>query len=134
MLNREVFAKDPLDHDLVNNGVAEVTEERSQAELTKLRYELETFVCEGQYAKGLDRILSSFLNNLGHSTDQPGVWISGFYGSGKTHLAKVLRALWINFEFPDGVKARDIVELPEQIQDQLKELSIQQKRYGIHAA
>jgi hypothetical protein len=134
MLNREIFAKDPLDHYLVNNGVAEVTEERSQTEIDKLRYELETFVCEGQYAKGLDRILSSFLNNLGHSTDQPGVWISGFYGSGKTHLAKVLRALWINFEFPDGVKARDIVDLPEQIQDQLKELSIQQKRYGIHAA
>jgi hypothetical protein len=50
--------------------VAEVTEERSQAELTKLRYELETLVCEGQYAKGLDRILTSFLSKLGHIVEQ----------------------------------------------------------------
>ena len=134
MLNREIFAKDPLDLHLINNGVAEVTEERSQEELKKLRYELETFVCEGQYAKGLDRILSSYLNNLGHSPEQPGVWISGFYGSGKTHLAKVLRSLWINFEFPDGAKARDIVELPQQIKDHFQELSIQEKKHGVHAA
>jgi hypothetical protein len=63
MKNRELFLKDPVQSELLNNGVAEVRDIQSQGELQTLRYELETFVCEGQYATGLARILSPFCSS-----------------------------------------------------------------------
>lgn len=133
MKNREIFLKDPLENRLVNQGVAEVVDPSSEQEVSTLRQELETFVCEGQYANGLDRILSAYLTNLSRE-EQPAVWVSGFYGSGKSHLVKVLRFLWTDFAFPDGATARGIAHLPEEIQAQLKELSTQGKRLGgLHA-
>ena len=83
MLNQEIYAKDPLENQLANNGVAEVKDDTSKQALETLRYELETFVCEGQYEKGLENILNTFLTNITNGTEQPGIWISGFYGSGK---------------------------------------------------
>jgi len=135
MQNRAIYSKDPLANRLINNGVAEVSEDRSSAALEVLRYELETFVCDGEYAKGLQKILDTFLGNLGQAPEQPSVWISGFYGSGKSHLAKMLRAFWVDVGFADGAAARSLAKLPNEIKDHLRELSTQAKRYGgLHAA
>src|SRR5690554_24243 len=135
MLNREIYELDPQQNRLENNGVAEVKDDQSTQALRTLRYELQTFVCDGEYESGLDKILSTYLRNLGDGHEQPGVWISGFFGSGKSHLAKMLRALWTNQPFDDGVSARDIADLPQEIRDHFKELSIQAKRHGgLHAA
>ncbi|EIC19850.1 hypothetical protein Thi970DRAFT_03455 [Thiorhodovibrio frisius] len=135
MNNRDIFSKDPLANRLINNGVAEVSEDRSQAALEILRYELDTFVCDGEYAKGLQKILETFLGNLGSAPEQPSVWISGFYGSGKSHLAKMLRAFWVDVAFDDGATARSVARLPTEIKDHLRELNTQSKRYGgLHAA
>lgn len=135
MLNQEIYAKDPLANQLANNGVAEVKDDASEQALKTLRYELETFVCDGEYEKGLDKILSTFLTNLQNGAEQPGVWISGFYGSGKSHLAKMLRALWTDYDFKNGTTARGLSNLPTDINDQLKELSTRGKQYGgLHAA
>ena len=135
MLNRDIYNKPPKENRLVNNGVAEVSEDHSEAAQAILRYELETFVCDGQYEKGLETILDKFLMNLDASTEQPGVWISGFYGSGKSHLAKMLRTLWTDYQFADGATARSLAKLPTGVFEHLKELSIQGKRYGaLHAA
>ncbi|MBI3303672.1 MAG: hypothetical protein HYZ72_16530, partial [Deltaproteobacteria bacterium] len=87
---REVYEKDPDQNKLLNQGVAKVTTGLSPAELQTLRFELTNFVCDGQYAEGLSRILTTYLTNL-NQTEQPGVWVSGFYGSGKSHLVKVLQ-------------------------------------------
>lgn len=134
MKNQEIYQKDPLINRLANNGVAEVTEDHSQAAQEILRYELETFVCDGQYEKGLEKILQTFLDNLG-AAEQPGVWISGFYGSGKSHLAKMLRSLWVDESFADGATARSLTHLHNGVNDLLKELSTQGKRLGgLHAA
>src|SRR5262249_40538844 len=99
------------------------------------RFELQTFVCDGQYANGLTRILRSFLAQL-DKPEQPAAWVSGFYGSGKSHLVKMLRFLWTNHKFSDGVTSRALVsDLPAEIQDLLKELDTEAKRHGaIHAA
>lgn len=129
MKNREIFLKDPLENRLVNQGVAEVVDPGSEQELRTLRHELETFVCEGQYAKGLDRILSTYLASLDRE-EQPAVWVSGFYGSGKSHLVKMLRFLWADFAFQDGATARGLAHLPEEIEGHLRELSTQGKRLG----
>ena len=135
MLNRDIYVKSPEQNRLANNGVAEVSEDHSAAALEVLRYELETFVCDGQYAKGIETILSTFLRNLGTKSEQPGVWISGFYGSGKSHLAKMLRALWTDQPLPGGASARGLAHLPNSVSDHLKELSTQGRRNGgLHAA
>jgi len=135
MLNREIYQLDPQDNHLENNGVAEVKDDQSTQALKTLHYELKTFVCDGQYQAGLEKILSTYLRNLSSQHEQPGVWISGFFGSGKSHLAKMLRALWINQSFSGGTFARDIADLPQEIKDLLKELSNAANRHGgLHAA
>jgi hypothetical protein len=127
---KEIFLKDPLAWKLVNEGVSSNNTE----DLATLRYELDSFVCEGEYLNGMRRILQGYRDNF-KSSEQKAAWISGFYGSGKSHLAKVLRYLWINFSFPDGATARSITHLPEEITDLLTEISTLGKRHaGLHMA
>jgi hypothetical protein len=134
MMNLEIYEKDPRTHTLLNQGVAKVTSGQTSAELETLRYELTNFVCDGQYAEGLSRILSTYLGHL-DKPEQPGVWVSGFFGSGKSHLVKMLQYLWTDFEFNDGAKARGLPKnLPTGLKDLLKELSTAAKRLGgLHA-
>lgn len=129
MKNHEIYLTDPATRKLVNEGVASVNDEKTDQALAVLRYELETFVCDGQYEKGMYHILETYLKNVDEA-QQPAVWVSGFYGSGKSHLVKMLRAVWEDSVFPDGATARGIANLPQNINDQLKELSTQGKRYG----
>lgn len=134
IINREVFVTDPAKLELLNHGVAEVKAGRSDAELRTLRYELQTFICEGQYEIGLRRVLETYLGNLG-KTEQPGIWVSGFYGSGKSHFLKVLCALWTDEPLPGKECPRGITKVSKDIQDALKELSNEGKRGGgLHAA
>ena len=130
MKTKELFLKDPLSWTLANEGVSS----NNDADEATLRYELETFVCEGEYESALEKILSGYLSRLG-SSEQAGAWISGFYGSGKSHLVKVLRYLWTDYEFADGTKAREICKLPPAIVEFLKELSTRGKQgAGLHSA
>ena len=129
MNNRDIYQKDPATCKLINEGVASVNDEKTSQALAVLRYELETFVCDGQYEKGMSHILETYLQNIDQA-QQPAVWVSGFYGCGKSHLVKMLRALWVDSVFEDGATARGIANLPQNIRDNLKELSTQAKRHG----
>ncbi|MDR1579523.1 MAG: BREX system P-loop protein BrxC [Synergistaceae bacterium] len=134
MNNRDIYLRSPRDHKLINEGVANVNDDRTPDALCVLRYELETFVCDGQYEKGLRTVLETFLKNINES-QQPAVWVSGFYGAGKSHLVKMLRTLWKNEPFSDGVTPRDAADLPANIRDLLSELDCQAARHGgKHAA
>jgi hypothetical protein len=134
MNNRDIFQKDPTSQKLVNEGVANVNDDQTKQAMSVLRYELETFVCDGQYGNGMGHILDTYLKNIDQA-QQPAVWVSGFYGSGKSHLVKMLRALWVDTVFEDGASSRGIVNLPQTIRDSFKELSTQGKRHGgLHAA
>ena len=64
MLNRAVYQKDPSDRKLVNEGVANVNDETTDVARSVLRYELDTFVCDGQYEKGMEHMLRTYLDNL----------------------------------------------------------------------
>jgi len=134
MKNRDVFQRDPAVSKLLNDGVAAVGEAETPKQVETLRYELDHFVCEGQYEDGLVRILESYLSSV-NSTTQPAAWVSGFYGSGKSHLLKMFRHLWMDSKFEDGATARGLANLPQSIQDLLKELDTLGKRCGgLHAA
>ena len=127
--NRELFYRDPTETKIPNDGVAKVVRPETEQQWDVLRWELRSFVCEGQYARGLERILDSFLTNLSQA-QQPAVWVSGFYGSGKSHLVRVLEHLWRDVELPGGDRARDLVTLPDDVSDHLTELSTAGKRLG----
>ena len=122
MKNREIFDKDIDAFSLENQGVARVDEALDEQQRQTLRFELETFVCKGHYEEGLHRILESFVDTLRNKHEAPPAWVSGFFGSGKSHLVKMARALWTNEPFPDHRTPRDIARLPTSVADTLKEL------------
>lgn len=129
MNNRELFQKDPLSWTLANDGVSS----NNDNDLPTLRYELETFVCDGEYRTGCVKMLQGYLGRI--DQEQAGAWVSGFYGSGKSHLVKVLRYLWTDFSLPNGSTARGVTTLPVDVADLLKELTTRGKQgAGLHAA
>jgi hypothetical protein len=131
---RSLYRQDPTARKLVNEGVANVNDGTSSIARDVLRYELETFVCDGQYGSGMAHILDTYLKNIDQA-QQPAVWVSGFFGSGKSHMVKMLRALWLDTTFDDGATARGIADLPQEVRDHLKELTVQSRRHGgLHAA
>ena len=130
LTNRELFYRDPTDTKIPNDGVAKVVRPETDQQWDVLRWELRSFVCDGEYARGLERILDSFLTNLSQA-QQPAVWVSGFYGSGKSHLVRVLEYLWRDI----GAAGRrdapaSLVTLPDDVRDHLTELSTAGKRLG----
>ncbi len=130
MKNREIFLADPHGWTLVNEGVSS----NNNLDLETVRYELRTIVCDREYKNGLVRILEGFLGNF-KQPEQKAAWISGFYGSGKSHLAKVLRYFWTDYRFPDGVSARSLTKLPSDVTALLKELSTLAATHGrLHSA
>ena len=131
LLNYQVFQRNPLETTIPNDGVSEVGMPASAKEWDVLRYEISNFVCEGEYYRGLERIIKTYLYHL-HRETQPAVWVSGFYGSGKSHLVRVLEHLWRDTRLPgpDGVSARGLVDLPEDVRELLKEISTEGRRQG----
>ena len=122
MQNRDVFDNNLDTFALENQGVAKVDEALDAQQQKTLRFELETFVCKGHYEEGLKRILEAYVDTLRRGSDAPAAWVSGFFGSGKSHLVMMLRALWTNTPFPDGRTPRDIARLPASVADPLREL------------
>ena len=127
----EALDRDPRTARLANNGQARITDSADERAMAELRAELETFVCDGQFGDALQRILDRYLANLG-TPRQDSAWVSGFFGSGKSHLLKMLTHLWVNTTFPDGANARSLVRggLPDEVQAQLRELDTHAHRAG----
>ena len=119
----------PEQVNLKNEGVAKIRNINEKDDLTIAEYELRTFVCDGEYHEGLKKILEFYLNNY-NSTVQPAFWVSGFYGSGKSHLVKMAGYLWEDFNFPNGNTARNIKPLPQEIQDLFVEIDRKQNIQG----
>lgn len=129
MKNKELFTLNPEQINLRNEGVAKIRAINEREDLSIAEYELKTFVCEGEYHDGLKKILEYYMQSY-DSVEQPAFWVSGFYGSGKSHLVKMAAYLWENFEFPSGKTARNIKPLPQDIQDLLVELDRKQHIQG----
>lgn len=130
----DLLDRDPRTARLANNGQARITDSSDARAREELRAELETFVCDGQFGDALQRILGRFLDNLG-APRQDSAWVSGFFGSGKSHLLKMLTHLWVNTSFEDGSTARTLIRggLPDEVDAQLRELDTQARRTGKQA-
>jgi hypothetical protein len=127
---KDVLQRDPGTFPLVNQGQARIFDSHNEKALEELRGELSTFVCEGQYADGIQKIIRSYLDSTG-KTNQKAAWVSGFFGSGKSHLLKMLCHLWLDTPFPDGATARAIVPtMPDELRELLRELDTAGRRAG----
>ncbi|MEJ7787182.1 MAG: BREX system P-loop protein BrxC, partial [Solirubrobacteraceae bacterium] len=129
LTNKEVFEHDPTKGDIPNLGVAKVKNPEDSGDWATLEWELRSFVCEGEYERGLERILDQYLSHLSQA-EQPAAWVSGFFGSGKSHLMRVLEYLWRDFTLPSGASARGLAQLPPDVERHLAELSTAGKREG----
>ena len=127
----EALDRDPRTARLANGGQARIADKADEPAMRELRAELETFVCDGQFGDALQRILDRYLANLG-TPKQESAWVSGFFGSGKSHLLKMLTHLWVDTGFPDGATARGLVRggLPDEVRAQLRELDTHARRAG----
>lgn len=70
-----------------------------------LQTEVEEYVVTGEIRRGLDQLANRYLNE----PNANGVWISGFFGSGKSHLLKILSLVLENRALPGGQTAADII-------------------------
>jgi hypothetical protein len=70
MNTKEVFLKDPLTWKLINEGVSS----NNTDDLDTLRFELESFVCEGEYFNGMRLILQAYRDSFG-GPEQKAAWI-----------------------------------------------------------
>ena len=127
----QTLDRDPLQVRLANNGQARITRGDDAKAMREIRAELETFVCRGKFADALQRILERYLANLDASR-QDAVWVSGFFGSGKSHLLKMLQHLWVDTKFDDGATARGLVRgrVPAEVGEALRELEVRSRRIG----
>lgn len=127
--NWELFDRDPREWEIPNQGVTKIGRPGDPGDWEVLKWELESFVCEGEYADGLERILTTYLTRLSQA-EQSAAWVSGFYGSGKSHLVRMLAALWADEPLPDGSTPRGLAKLSTGVSDALVELTTAGRKGG----
>ncbi|MDU5721089.1 MAG: BREX system P-loop protein BrxC [Clostridium butyricum] len=86
---KEMFYK-PIDRDI--KGVIKV----GQADDENIKQELEEYVVTGELNRHIEKFFESYKEGIISHTDKNGVWISGFFGSGKSHFLKILSYLLEN--------------------------------------
>lgn len=64
-----------------------------EKEAAKVEQELDEFVVTAELEQYFDLFFSAFNASFKAPTDRMGVWISGFFGSGKSHFLKILSYL-----------------------------------------
>ncbi len=106
---REMFAK-PIDREI--QGVIIV----GQGEETNVSQELEEYVVTRELQKHFADFFEAYKKGIIGNTSEIGVWISGFFGSGKSHFLKILSYILDNKEI-DGKKAIDFFEKDCKISD-----------------
>lgn len=106
---KNIFAK-PIDRDI--KGVIKV----GQDDNANIKQELEEYVVTRELQKHFSDFFASYKRGINGNTDKMGVWISGFFGSGKSHFLKILSYLLANKEV-DGKTAFKYFEEDNKITD-----------------
>ena len=92
---KDMFHKE-IDRDI--KGVIKV----GQADDENIKQELEEYVVTSELNKHIDRFFEAYKTSIIGNTDKNGVWISGFFGSGKSHFLKILSYLLENREIDNN--------------------------------
>jgi hypothetical protein len=109
MIIKEMFQKD-IERDI--RGVIKV----AQTDEDNIYQELDEYVVTRELNKHLSKFYENYQKGIDGITDKMGVWISGFFGSGKSHFLKILAYLLENKK----VKNKKAVEFfQNKIQDPL---------------
>ena len=66
-----------------------------------IKQEIEEYVITNELEQKLDNFFEGYVKNIEGKTSNNGVWISGFFGSGKSHLLKILSYVLSNKEVED---------------------------------
>lgn len=109
MLLKDMFAK-PIDRDI--QGVITIGREAD----SNVRQELEEYVVTREMQKHFAAFFSSYKKSLNEKTDRTGVWISGFFGSGKSHFLKMISYILDN-KTADDKRALDYFIDGSKIED-----------------
>ena len=96
---KTIFSK-PVDRNI--EGVIKADDDAS------LRLELDEYVITNEVEKRLDTFLDAYNNYQGAN----GVWVSGFFGSGKSHLLKMLALVLENRKVEDEYAAELFLNKP----------------------
>ena len=83
---KDMFYKE-IDRDI--KGVIKV----GQADDENVYQELDEYVVTSELESYMMKFFQAYINGLENRTDKMGVWISGFFGSGKSHFLKILSYL-----------------------------------------
>ena len=108
---KDMFSK-KIDRDI--QGVIIV----GQGEDTNVKQELEEYVVTRELRKHFADFFAAYKRGIQDSTPKMGVWISGFFGSGKSHFLKILSYILENKEVC-GKKAIDYFIDDKKIEDQM---------------
>jgi hypothetical protein len=106
---REMFEK-KIDRDI--KGVIKI----GQDDDTNVDQELEEYVVTRELNRHFSDVFAAYQKGIDGYTDEMGVWISGFFGSGKSHFLKILSYILEN-RVVNGKKAVDYFD--EKIEDSM---------------
>lgn len=120
MLLKDMFQKD-IERDI--RGVIKV----AQTDDESIYQELDEYVVTRELQKHLSKFYENYQRGVNGSTDKMGVWISGFFGSGKSHFLKILAYLLENKEIQNRTA---VGFFDEKIQDPIV-LANMQRTAGI---
>lgn len=109
MLLKEMFRK-PIDREI--QGVIIV----GQGEETNVSQELEEYVVTRELQKHFADFFAAYKKGIIGTTPKMGVWISGFFGSGKSHFLKILSYILENKQVGDK-RALDFFTDDQKIAD-----------------
>ncbi|RDW18791.1 BREX system P-loop protein BrxC [Oceanobacillus chungangensis] len=107
MIIKDMFQKD-IERDI--RGVIKV----AQQDEDNIYQELDEYVVTRELQKHLSKFYENYEKGINGVTDKMGVWISGFFGSGKSHFLKILAYLLENKEI-NGKQAIDFFQ--DKVQD-----------------
>jgi hypothetical protein len=103
---QELFFK-PVDRPI--DGVIKADDERH------LQVELDEYVITREVSKGLGAFIDAYL----HNPTANGVWISGFFGSGKSHLLKMLSLMLDSEKRVGDEDSRPVEILLPKVEDEI---------------